>query len=299
MIIPTPYFNMIVYLYANESDAKTNNTKNGGGTGFLFSSKLSTDSQHDILYIVSNAHILEALENMGATHCTVRINTNDGSSDVIQTKISEWVRHKDGDDVAVYYLPLDSKWKCDFISRDMLIKEDYVRTDIFGDQESPEVAEIDIDDNEENRNWREVRKIGIGTDTIMVGRFMKHGGNDRNYPVVRRGHIAMLPFEPIMQTSRNYNQQSFLVETYSIGGFSGSPVFVQTALNKRNKRHDDTSNGTTYGQGVFLLGIDWGHFDFEGEIVKNDASSLKIPSGMMCVVPAWKLDELIRSIEVK
>lgn len=49
----------------------------------------------------------------------------------------------------------------------------------------------------------------------------------------------------------------------------------------------------------FLLGIDWGHFDFEGEIVKNDASSLRIPSGMMCVVPAWKLDELIRSIEVK
>jgi hypothetical protein len=132
----------------------------------------------------------------------------------------------------------------------------------------------------------------------MVGRFIKHGGSGINYPVVRRGHIAMLPFEAMKQAGRNHLQEGFLVETYSIGGFSGSPVFIQTALNKKHSKHDSTGSGTTYGEHVFLLGIDWGHFDFEGEVITTDATTLKIPSGMMCVVPSWKLAELIYSESV-
>src|SRR5690606_18944406 len=49
-----------------------------------------------------------------------------------------------------------------------------------------------------------------------------------------------------------------------------------------------------------LLGVDWGHFDFTGEVMTDQRTGrIKAPSGMMCVVPAWKLQDLLYSNEMK
>ena len=295
MHVPSAYFNMVVYIYANADDAVSSNIGNGGGTGFLLGVD-SGDEEKPYLYAVTNAHVLEFLETMGSTSCTIRINTQDGKTETVDAPLADWVKHPKGDDVAVFLLKPNDNWQYSYVLDEMLLREDYVRTDIFEEQRTMETVKIDEEDGGTERSWKEVNKIGIGTDTIMVGRFIKHGGTLKNYPVVRRGHIAMLPFEPVKQSGCEHEQEGFLVETYSVGGFSGSPVFVQTNVNHHKAANDGNSNSTAHHEGVFLLGIDWGHFDFDGEVVASDSqNTLKIPSGMMCVLPSWQLAELINT----
>src|SRR5260221_10762195 len=60
----------------------------------------------------------------------------------------------------------------------------------------------------------------------MIYRFIDHQGSQKNLPTVRFGSIAQMADEPVYQIQRAYHQESFLVETHSIGGASGAPVFV-------------------------------------------------------------------------
>ncbi len=297
MLIPNTFLHIVVYIFPNEADAEAGNGSNGGATGFLLT---VSRGGKDFLFVVTNVHVLEYLEKMGADKCVIRVNTTDGKTKNISVKLSNWGKHSDGDDIAICSIAPETDWRYSSITEDMLLREDYVHKDIFGETEGAPVTEVDVEDDGATRKWNEVHKVGIGTETVMVGRFIKHGGVKMNYPVVRRGHIAMLPLEPITQAGRDGAHDAFLVETYSIGGFSGSPVFIQTSVNSRQKAHDRTSNGTTYKERVFLLGVDAGHFDFDGQVISSDAStdSFKVPSGMMCVVPAWKLSEIISSDKV-
>jgi hypothetical protein len=94
-------------------------------------------------------------------------------------------------------------------------------------------------------------------------------------------------------------QESFLVEARSIGGYSGSPVFLHRANFHSNAQQ--IIKGPTFGP--WLLGINWGYINDWGPVC--DASGRPInPSkprdmqvsantGMMSVVPAWKLAELL------
>ena len=55
-------------------------------------------------------------------------------------------------------------------------------------------------------------------------------GRDRNFPIVRTGHIAMMPDEKIPKVKIGDwegNADAYLIESRSIGGWSGSPVFVR------------------------------------------------------------------------
>ncbi len=52
--------------------------------------------------------------------------------------------------------------------------------------------------------------IGIGDDTVMVGRFVSHEGKQRNSPSVRFGNIAMMNGETVYNAELGINQESFL-----------------------------------------------------------------------------------------
>lgn len=67
--------------------------------------------------------------------------------------------------------------------------------------------------------------IGVGDDVAIVGMFVSRLGETRNIPVVRSGTIAAMPVEPI--ETKYGAHDAYLVETRSIDGLSGSPVFVQ------------------------------------------------------------------------
>jgi hypothetical protein len=134
---------------------------------------------------------------------------------------------------------------------------------------------------------------------FVVGRFKNAQGKLRNIPSVRFGNIAQMPHEPIEQRRvfGKFQQESFLVEARSISGFSGSPVFL--ILHARDSRQE---LGFRLHTDVFrLLGIQWGYIqdcepirDTTGRPVDTGLHVL-LNTGMMGVVPAWKLEDLLRS----
>jgi len=99
------------------------------------------------------------------------------------------------------------------------------------------------------------------------------------------------------------------VEAKSIGGYSGSPVFVHLApLSARPQKNDPHATPLVVpfpGIGPWLLGIDWGHLT-SWEPVMDDTGhpirqgwKVNANTGMMGVVPAWKLEEMLRTEKVK
>lgn len=132
--------------------------------------------------------------------------------------------------------------------------------------------------------------IGPGDEVVLIGRFINIEGKERNIPSVRFGHISQMPIEPLEYEGKS--QESFLCEIKSIGGFSGSPVFLAPV--------SDTGRpeGSKFVDEARLLGIDWCHIqNFEHPIDNNgdEISHIRFPTntGMMGVVPAWKLDGLL------
>jgi hypothetical protein len=209
----------------------------------------------------------------------------------------DWVRHPDGDDVAVLHLKIE--WQnvtftsipiASFLTPKLVFDED----------------------------------VGIGDDTVMIGRFIGHDGKQRNTPSVRFGNIAMMPEEKITLET-GVEQECFLVEMRSLPGYSGSAVIMYSpcAMNDMSQRR--------YGQkrvgapspekpgqfvhipkeafdamnpkGPYLLGIDCCHlhskaYVLNGEGKQTDGSFVRQNSGMAGVIPAWKIAEIIESEEL-
>jgi hypothetical protein len=138
-----------------------------------------------------------------------------------------------------------------------------------------------------------------GDETYTVGRFINHEGKQQNTPCVRFGNIAMMPLEPIRMKYSAVGQECFLIEAHSLGGFSGSPVFV--ALTPSPFREDEKVRELSSGNG-YLLGVACGHsFDWERtkESDRNspteDGRGITLNTGLMCVIPAWRLRDLLHS----
>ena len=189
----------------------------------------------------------------------IRLNTKGGEAAILPLEVKHWDSHQDGDDIAVSFLGT--------------LPDHYqihaIPTDMFLHEEA-------VKDY----------LIGPGDDVFMVGRFFAYDGKQRNTPSVRFGNIAMMPGEPIYQQDRNRHQESFLVEMRSLAGFSGSAVFRYDAVvdvDMTSVIFDNSAHPPV------LLGIDWGHIT----TAKGENAN------MTCVVPAWKLIELLDEVEMQ
>ena len=144
--------------------------------------------------------------------------------------------------------------------------------------------------------------IGIGDETIVCGLFTAVPGTTRNIPIVRHGNIAMMPGEQI-QTDLGF-ADVFLVEARSIGGLSGSPVFVRHTHAIRVKKEKDNSDDLLFanGPGITLLGLMHGHWDIrESEMNKTSIVHDRqhgVNMGIGIVVPAIKIYETLYNPEL-
>ncbi len=260
----TDYLDNIFYIYPTREDAEKGSDVGASGFYVMVESEVIRRGQVHI-YGVTNAHVIEQIEQ-GADGDIVYVRTNlkEGGLKIDEVKIAQWERHPDGDDLAVY------AWKPEFpLNIRAFDVEDFISWDLM-----------------------QRHGIGVGDHTTTVGRYNLHPGKLSNRPAARFGRVSMLPHEPVRQSTRNsFEQESFLVETYSINGFSGSPVYLTVKADGRVNAPEPLQEGRT-----FLLGVDWGHFDFDG-VVRTDPFTGRIhtPSGMMCVVPAWKLKDILYS----
>ena len=145
--------------------------------------------------------------------------------------------------------------------------------------------------------------IGPGDECFVVGRFVNHEGKQKNLPTVRFGCISQMADEPILQNC-GYKQQSFLVEAKSIGGYSGSPVYTYIPPGTIRYGVENWLDKILMQHGPWLLGVVWGQINDwmpimneQGQPINSNPKSAQvmINTGIMAVVPAWKIRETLNS----
>jgi hypothetical protein len=138
-------------------------------------------------------------------------------------------------------------------------------------------------------------KIGTGDEVFMTGLFVHLAGKGRNIPIVRTGNLAMLPTERVPTALGDMD--AYLIEARSIGGLSGSPVFVRETINLKTGDDEFLS-----GLGpIYLLGVIHGHWDIPPD-AKNDIRVVdetgSVNMGVAIVTPASKLLDVINQDEL-
>ena len=138
--------------------------------------------------------------------------------------------------------------------------------------------------------------IGPGDDVCMVGRFVNRDGVQKNSPSVRSGVISIMHQEKVPHPL-GHDQETISVEMRSIGGYSGSPVFV--IIPPFSVRHDNGPQSNT-SSFMALLGVDWGHVQTREPVRINEKGDkhsgglfVEYNAGMANVVPAWRLAALL------
>jgi hypothetical protein len=284
--IPDQFAECSFYLYESESAAE--NGKHTGGTGFLVGVESSVKGYAQI-YAVTNQHLIDD------GYCVLRLNRKNGRLDTIVTQPENWIGHPLKDDLCVHPVDLEDSFKWWAILTDHFITREII----------------------------DAYRIGYGDEVFLVGRLVIHSGRQKNTPVIRYGNISLMadPDEPIVRGKRE--DEGFLVECRSLGGFSGSPVFVMTSQIYRGEaaqKVSDFERPTTEQSpvtitpvmldirqaGPWLLGIDFGHLPLwqrvheckNGKMVPKD-SYAEANTGITGVVPSWKMMEILDSPKLK
>lgn len=287
--IADAYIDNAVYIYSTVEHAEVG--KGIGGSGFLVHVPFPNDKRFQQTYVITNRHVV-----FGTATPIIRLNRIDGSTICLVTRQEDWTLHSDGDDVAVLPIPLNrNEVRCMSIGMELFVTQKLI----------------------------EEEDIGIGDDTIMVGRFVGHDGCQRNTPAARFGNIAMMPHEKIKATT-GYEQEGFLVELRSMPGYSGSAVYIYSPyamqdMSTRRKgqsmaplddfnlfgpdaqRHINLMDLKMAPKGPYLLGLDFCHLN-KNILVRNAADQahpeglfVRENTGMAGVVPAWKIAEILNS----
>jgi hypothetical protein len=232
------------------------------GTLFLVSVKIGADAF--MTYGVTAAHVIDALRSHSPDGTAIiRLNNRDSGTILGVHQISEWHLHPDhAVDVAVMALPLHNYPPIDY------------RTFPLSAMATAEVIQREV--------------IGIGDEVFVPGLFFRHYGTARNIPIVRAGNIAAMPEEPVA-TARGATS-AYLIECRSIGGLSGSPVFVYVGQMR---------TGTIRASATFfLLGVMHGHWDvrtaeLDDSLAADGLREEVVNMGIAIVMPAERISEVL------
>jgi hypothetical protein len=133
--------------------------------------------------------------------------------------------------------------------------------------------------------------IDVGDEIIVIGLFTAFSGENRHFPIARIGNLAMLPTEPI--PVKDFEpMEVYWAEGRSIGGLSGSPVFVRQTVNttipdRSGKKLPFAGTGT-----IYFLGLLHGHWDIPKSL-GNITQAETINMGVSIIVPAHKIWEVV------
>ena len=176
------------------------------GSGFFM---FITEEDLDFTYVVTCRHVVRPFEPRRSTtpnpeKIWIRANTRkDHKPREIPTVRGDWICHQDKSlDICVY--PFDvAKWDAD---------------------DSLDIARLETHTIVLHENLEKHVALSLGDEVFIPGCFVGRVGELRNIPVVRVGNIAALPYEPVWGASPRH--PAYLIETKSLGGISGSPVFL-------------------------------------------------------------------------
>lgn len=263
--IPDEFLDCAIYLYPDPKSA--NAGVQSGGSGFLVSLPDEKEPGKYITVAVTNRHVVETGSPV------IRMNTKAGGVHIYDIPETAWTMHQGDQDLAAIPIP---------ISPDLL--------------KFRRISFAAIMDKAMAEQW----DLGPGTDTFLVGRFIKRDGGQTNIPTVRFGNVSQMP--SLVADEYKRQQESFMVETRSIAGFSGSPVFAHILPFAWRPKTQTIEDGYW---GPALLGVNWGH-DTQREIVRDVAgcpnqhgTHVRANLGMAFVIPGWRLIELLGQPDFK
>lgn len=262
--IPDQYLDNVFYLYPDDLHAR--DSVKIGGTGFFVVASLPS-GRGAIPYAVTNRHVIEK----GNT--TLRLTTIGGEIDTCETPENEWIFHPD--------------FTVDLAILPILLAEQGIKYRTWP------IEKII------STNLVEHHDIGPGDECFTVGRFIHSDGRSRNSPSTRMGNIAQMP---------SRDTPHFLIEMRTIGGASGSPVYFY-----RPPACPPIGGNLLGGQsftvytGPFLLGVSEKYVpdkiivsnQIEEEEMIASGRYAHFNTGMMSVIPAWKLEELVNSPKLR
>jgi hypothetical protein len=218
-------------------------------------------------YAVTAKHVIDAIkENSFDGKVYFRLNFKSENAKFISSKLADWRFHPSDESVDVAVLPIQMPKEFDhlFYPSVSFVTPELIKT----------------------------QGVGIGDEVFLVGLFVLHFGQERNIPILRVGNIAAMPEEKVQTGSGDID--AYLIEARSIGGLSGSPVFV-------NLSGVRTVGGNVMvgGTGFYLLGLMHGHWieQPEPDTVVIDSRNESVNMGIAIVIPAQKILEVLNQPE--
>ena len=252
------------------------------GTGFLLSYK-------GFGYLITVKHVSHQL---GTDPFLIRLNKLDGTSENYEADEFEWSHHPDPTvDIAIIpmHVDADSRYDCEYLDGETLVL-------------SPEQIRTN--------------HIGIGNFTYTLGLFHLLSGKRRNMPICHFGTIAMLPGDeriPIEdwtdpERRRRISVEGYLVESQSLSGLSGSPVFVRPQyylnfsglLSRRDGQGPMDELVIGARDPVKLLGVWQGAWDAPADEVLSAGTgkNMRVSIGVGIVVPSQRIVEILEAPDV-
>jgi len=235
--------------------------------------------QYRPAYLVTATHALERLEQKGLTSVRIRVNLRNGESQWLPPiSIARWKAHPDHTvDVSFLKHEIRAEWD----------HEGWPTTAFI----SPESVKQDN------------KAIELGDEVFSVGLFWPHEGKMRNVPLVRIGNIAALRDEKV-ETKEDVFSDVYLMESRSLGGLSGAPVFIDIVRARLTGREITNLGNLSMGPFRFrLVGAISGHFKgtddefLSSGIPRNELEKLNM--GIAYVTPADKVFEGLQQFKAE
>jgi hypothetical protein len=261
------------------------------GTGFLL-------EYEGVQYLVTAKHLSHSL---GRDPFLIRVN-KDGTAENLPVDDVDWTEHPDPTvDVSMVPLTIEDqhKYEADCLGIGFLFQ-------------SGEFDDLNI---------------GVGSATFKMGLFQLLSGEKRNLTIVHTGNIAMMPGDekiPVVDWTdpdgkKRVHVEGYLVESLSLRGLSGSPVFVRTEINidMRNVTlNPEVTAGVITVSGkilnvepvihvhrneVKLLGLWQGAWEAPPDevLAAQTGDDVRVPVGIGVVVPQEKILEVLEMPKLK
>jgi hypothetical protein len=223
-------------------------------------------------YLVTARHCVEKAKAYGGLH--VRMNTRDGGLPEQLRLDGPWYYpDSEADDVAVTPFPF-----------------------LFaGSVDHPfDVWPVEIPVWAATEEVIKGEGIGIGDEILAIGLFTRRDGKHRNRPIVRSGIISAMPGEPLEDLGSGLEYDAYLVEIRSIGGLSGSPVYVVFPVGRYHHGTFEKTRGS-----VYLIGLVRGHWPKKSEEFADFGESEvdQLNTGIAIVTPIQKAVDVIMNTE--
>jgi hypothetical protein len=255
------------------------------GTGFFLQVPLEGLA---FLYMVSCRHVVRPTRSLrdktpNDDPIWIRANRTGRLPKPIETKRSDWLYDLDNTiDVCVYPVPF-YKWETYYPDLEISpLNTDNILL--------PDVLEKRL-------------TVGLGDEIYIVGSFVGQIGEKKNIPVVRTANIAAMPDEPLWGGS--HRKPVFLIETRSLGGISGSPIYFPLSRLRPGMRPaviemESTQTIVPYYLMGMMQGVHSGQYadDFspaEDRVVPKDAD---FNAGIGVAIPISQIMELINRTDL-